>query len=272
MAKQIIPATLREVMARPDFPRWALTAAAVVALVGGLTAAGLLGGEPISRHGDLTETSSLLAPAAPALRIWVVLGVLFALYVAWQWLPVAPDQARAQASCYPATGALFLAGLWFVMALAGGVFLCALLSVGLVVCLAWGLARMRSLPSTFGVRHLTQAPFAVGLGWAMIVCLSSIGSLLATWGSRAFWMSADVWAMLAVIGLLGTGMALIRYLPGRLYTALGLAWGLLWLGYARLLRSPRSIPVALVAGLASGLIVISAVAVFLWVRTRARHG
>ncbi len=272
MANQITVATVREVIGKPAVARWVLTAAMGLSLVTGLAAGGLLGGRSIGREGDLSETSSLLSPAAQSLPVWAVLGVLFGLLVVWQWLPQAGEAPRATAVRHPAAAALLLAGLWFLSAWAGGVLLGAVLATALVVCLAWGLVRLSPLRASFGVRQLTQAPFALGLGWALVVGLGNLACLLTAGGASAFRVSAHVWAMLALIGALGIGMSFVRYLPGRAYTGLGMAWGLVWVGYARLLGSPRSIPVALVAGVSSGLILLATVAVYLSARTRARHG
>lgn len=261
-------ATWHEVASRPYVRRGVVTAAAVFCLQAALLTSGVVGGRSIT--GPLETAPSLLTPSAPGYRIWWVAYALLLAYAVWQWLPAARDEPRTVASAWPAAGALFLTGLWPYIAQADrpGVPVAVLL---LIVCLALALRAVAPIGSTLPVRLVTQVPFALTLGWVTVVLGGAVAHLLEAWGVPALWVGADVWAVLAVTGLLGLGMAFVRYFPGRLFTGLGLAWGFGWVAHGRLLDTPRSYPTGIVAVVASLLILVAAIAVFLWARSRARH-
>jgi hypothetical protein len=66
-------------------------------------------------------------------------------------------------------------------------------------------------------------------------------------------------------------MALLRYMPGRLYIACAMAWGFVYIAYARVMSAPRAFGVAVVALVSALLVLVAGIAVFLWARGRVRE-
>lgn len=105
----------------------------------------------------------------------------------------------------------------------------------------------------------------------VILTAGAVAGALVTHRVPAYFVSAETWGILGTTGLLGLGMALVRYFPGRLYIAAALSWGFVCIAYARVLGRPRSYFVGVVSLISALLILIAGVAVFLWARGRVRE-
>jgi hypothetical protein len=141
-----------------------------------------------------------------------------------------------------------------------------------VAALTWTLHVAGKVPGRgFLGRQFTQLGLAVTLGWMSVISADALAASLSAHHVRAVWISAETWGILATTALLGFGMALLRYLPGRLYIAIAMAWGFVWIAYARVLIAPKAYGLAVVALVCALLVLIAGVSVFLWARGRRRE-
>jgi hypothetical protein len=252
--------------------RLVLTVAYLFCLVSGLARFGVVDDPSRSLASVLSPTASLLAPALPANRLWWLVMVGLGSQVAWTWLPNNADEARVRAVAYPSALSIALLGLWFVVLRDGGFAMATAVSAAVVAASAWALQVAGGVPTRrFLGRQLTQIGLAVTLGWMSVLTADSLAAALAAHQVEAIWISPETWGILATTALLGFGMALLRYLPGRLYIAIAMAWGFVWIAYGRAVGQPRSLGLAVVALVSALLVLIAGVAVFLWARGRVRE-
>ncbi len=264
MTSAVAPVTLRTAARQDWFRQTAVTLAGLFLLVAALIDAGTIS---IPRRPATPPAVGLLTPSPIADRVWLVIDVALLVYVVWQWLPFAGSSRRARLTGYPVATALVAKALWLITALIGWSLVSILLMVGFAASLAWVLTAGTRAAAGFAVRQITQVPFALSLGWTVILIGSAVGSL----GFSAPFLSSEVWGVLGVTGLLGLGMALVRYFRGRVFIAASMAWGFVWIAHARLLGGQRAYGVAVVSIVAAGLILIAGLAVFLWARARVRE-
>ena len=248
-----------------------LTVAYVFCLVGALAAFGVIPDPAPNLSSVLTAEASLLGTAPEAERLWWVALVGLGCYVVWMWFRPGVNERRARAIAYPAAATLALLGTWFFVVRAD-------LTLGAVVALAVVAALIVTLHvadrvaiDRFFGRQLTQLGAAVTLGWMSVLAAETVAAALAARHVRPPYLSSETWGILAATALMAYGMAIIRYLPGRLYIAAAMAWGFVWLAYARLLEVPRSYGLAVVALVSALLVLVAGVAVFLWARGRVRE-
>jgi hypothetical protein len=265
------PVTLAQALATDGVRRVVLTISYLFCLVGALAAFGVVSDAAPDLSSILSPTSSLLATAAEADRLWWVVMVGLGTYVAWMWLRAGASEPRAQAMAYPTSAGLALLGVWFFV-VRGDLVLGSVVGSAVLAALIYTLRVADTMPSRrFLGRQFTQLGAAVTLGWMAVLTSETIAAALAAHHVQPAFLSVETWAILATTGLMAYGMALLRYLPGRLYIALALAWGFLWLAYARLLGEPRSYGLAVVALVSAMLVLVAGVAVFLWARGRVRE-
>ncbi len=266
------PVTFSQALATDGVRRVILTVSYLFCLVAALAAFGVIDDPPPSLSTILTPTASLLSPAVEADRLWWVVMIGLGVYVGWIWLPVNSGEARGRAIAYPASAALGLLGVWFFVVRGGELVIGALASLAVVAALIRTLHVSNSTPSrSFLGRQFTQIGFAVTLGWMSVLTADTIAAALAAHHVPAIAISAETWGILATTALLGFGMALMRYLPGRLYIAMAMAWGFVWIAYGRVMDTPKAYGLAVVALLCAVLVLVAGVAVFLWARGRTRE-
>ncbi|MHB1010583.1 MAG: hypothetical protein ACYC1E_15440 [Propionibacteriaceae bacterium] len=248
-----------------------LTVSYVFCLVGALAAFGVIPDPAPNLSSVLTAEASLLGTAPEAERLWWVALAGLGCYVVWMWFRPGVNERRARAIAYPAAATLALLGTWFFVVRAD-------LTLGAVVALAVVAALIVTLHvadrvaiDRFFGRQLTQLGAAVTLGWMSVLAAETVAAALAARHVRPPYLSSETWGILAATALMAYGMAIIRYLPGRLYIAAAMAWGFVWLAYARLLEVPRSYGLAVVALVSALLVLVAGVAVFLWARGRVRE-
>lgn len=263
------PVTFAQAAATDGVQRVVLTVSSLFCLVGALAGFRVIDDRSPSLSEVLTPDLSLLAPAGDADRLWWVVLVGLGTYVAWMWLPINAGEARGKAIAYPASCSMFLLGIWFFVVRGGEPTAGALTSIAVLAALIWTLRVADGTPSRrFIGRQFTQIGLAVTVGWMSILSADLIAAALAAHHARADFVTAETWGILATTALLGFGMALLRYLPGRLYIASAMAWGFVWIAYGRVLATPRSYALGVVALVSALLILVAGVAVFLWARGR----
>jgi len=269
---RIGPVTLKDALATDGVRRVIVTVSYVFCLVGALACFGVIDDTAHSLSTLFSPTASLLAPALLAHRLWWVVLVGLGGYAAWMWLPTNAGDPRGRVIAYPSAIAMGMLGMWFFVVRGGGLELRAVASLVVVAALIWTLHVAGKVPSRrFLGRQLTQLGLAVTLGWMSVISGDAIATSLSAHHVKAVWISAETWGVLATTALLGFGMALLRYLPGRLYIAIAMAWGFVWIAYARALMAPTAYGLAVVALVCALLVLIAGVAVFLWARGRERE-
>ena len=267
------PVSLSQALATDGVRRVVLTVAYLFCLVGALNAFGVIDDRPPTLAEVLPPTASLLAAAAEADRLWWVVMVGLGVYAAWMWLPVSAGDPRGRAVAYPASASMALLGVWFFVVRGGELIPAAVSVLTVLATLIWTLRVAGGVPSrTFLGRQFTQLGLAVTLGWMSVVAAEILAGASAAHHVRAIAVSGETWGILAVTALLGFGMALLRYLPGRLYLACAMAWGFVWIAYARLLGSPKAYGLGVVSLICAPLVLIAGVTVFLWARGRTHEG
>lgn len=266
------PVTLAQALASDGVRRVIVTVSYLFSLVGALAALGVVDSGSYELSTVLTPTLSLLAAAAEADRLWWVVLLGLALYVGWLWLPGNAASPRSRTMAYPSAVSLTILGIWFFQIRSGELVSSALVSLLVVACLMWTLRAAERAPSRgFVGRQCAHLGFAAALGWMTVLSTGAIAGALVRHHVPAYFVSAETWGILGTTALLGAGMALVRYFPGRLYIAATLSWGFVWIAYARVVGQPRSYFVAVVALVSALLILIAGVAVFLWARGRVRE-
>lgn len=260
------PTTLGQAMQTDGARRVAVTAGAAICAVGLA-----LVGSSVSDSGGgyFTSSSTLLAPSGPAFAIWGLIYALLAVYVVWQWLPMARTSARARITGWPAAWSLALNGCWLLVTGADWLWVSVVVILALWAVLVWLLVRVsRAGHAGVIVRQLNQLPFGIYLGWTTVAAGANVAAALASTGWSPPLMGAQSWGVAAVIAVLVVGMALVRFLPSRVPLSMAMAWGLAWIAHARLVGEPRSIPVAVAAAVSSVLVIVAAITVLSWIRSR----
>lgn len=266
------PVTLSQALATNGVRRVILAVSYAFCLVGSLAGFGVIDDRLPPLSTVLSATGSLLAPAAQADRLWWVVLVGLGTYVAWMWVPVNAHEERGRAIAYPASIAMALLGIWFFVVRSGELVVGAVSSVAVLAALIWTLRVADKVPSHhFLDRLFTQLGLAVTVGWMSVLTATTISGAFADHHARAVYLSAETWGILGTTALLGFGMTLLRYLPGRLYIASAMAWGFTWIAYERVLGAPRAYGLGVVALVSALLVLVAGVAVFLWARGRVRE-
>ena len=266
------PVTLAQALASDGVRRVIVTISYLVSLVGALAAFGVVDSRSRRLSEVLTPTLSLLAAATQADRLWWVVLLGLAVYVGWLWLPGNAADPRSRAMAYPSAITMTILGIWFFLIRGGELLGGALVSLLVVGSLMVTLRAAATVPGRgFICRQCAQLGFAAALGWMTVLTAGAIAGALVTHQVPAYFVSAETWGILGTTALLGVGMAMVRYFPGRLYIAAALSWGFVCIAYARVIGQPRSYFIGVVALVSALLILIAGVAVFLWARGRVRE-
>ncbi len=271
-ARSAQPLTVHDLRAfvRSDFSRRVavLLACAVTALMlwpAWSTGAGL----PAATEGLIRPNATPLSPAVFSHAIWGPVVGLVLVYAVWVWLPWSQRSRRVQVTAYPVTIALLLLAGWLWAVEWGRLRSSAVLVVAVWVALVMALVRSARAESVgFVDRQVTQLPFALLLGWMTVLGAANLALLGREWGIRPWQIPPETWWVLAVVAVLAVAMALVRFLPGRVVIGSAVAWGLGAIAYARLLGQPRAYGVAVACIVSALLILVAAIAVLLWLRTR----
>lgn len=253
-----------------DFSRrLAVLLAGLLSLVVATAAIGSLDGIPDATGGLFAPDATPLSPASSAHLIWAPALILVVGYAVWVWLPWSRRSGRVEVTAYPATIAILLMTCWLATVEAGGIRTSAVLAVAVWAALFVTLGRSARVRSVgFLDRQATQLPFAVLLGWMTVMAATNLALVAKRWGLRPWQVPPETWWVLGVVAILAVAMVVVRYLPGRLFVAGGVAWGLVMIGYARLFGQPKAYAVAVVSLVCALLVLVAAVTVLLWLRTR----
>lgn len=241
-----------------------VAASAVIAVVGAFVGSGAAGGTPIqdAAGGALGANATILAPAGPAFSIWSVIYVGLLAYAVWQLFPSQAARPRQRTLGYWMVASLLLNAAWILSVQFGFLALSAVFIVLLLAVLVCAFVLLQRTPGS-GVAEAIVFDGTVGLylGWVMVATVANITSVLMVAGFGGFGWAPGAWgvALLAIVA--GIGVALAVWGRGRLTPAIAISWGLCWIGVSRLSGSLVSVPVAVTAFVAAGIVLVATVAV-----------
>lgn len=190
----------------------------------------------------------LLAPVERGFLIWGLIYLGYACYLLWQWLPSRMATRRARVTGWHVAGSLVLTAGWLESVRDGRWWAAVGMLVVLSVVLAWALARLDEKPSRRLVDWLTrEGVLGMHLGWTVVLTLVTMSAALAHDGRSATGRWPELITLGALAVITGAALALLGRFSRQWTMGLAMAWGLGWIGYARVLESPRSLPVAAMA-------------------------
>lgn len=209
----------------------------------------------------ISASGSRLAPAAPTFGIdWLLVGALLA-YAGWQLRRSQRRRTIHRQLGWWAAGVALLDAAWpLALVWPGsrtlGLWIAAALLCGLVAVLV---RAVRVIQRASDPRHLDlvliDLTFGAHLGWTSVMAPATIASALVASGFRPRWWIDDL-AAAVVLAALAVALSwwCVR-LGDRIAVALSAAWGLIWIGVARLTGEPRSVFVAILSLLVAAHIV-----------------
>ena len=248
-----------------DLARQIVVISAVVfMIIAAMVGVGLFGGTNVRdlQGGALDADATVLAPGRQAFSIWSVNYLLMIAYAVWQALPGQRARQRQRGAGWWIALTAVLNGLWLLAAQFLNLFATVVAIVILLVALAATYRLLVLVPAEgWGDRILMDVTVGMHLGW---VSLATVANVTA-------WLAADVvpdldartqvvWGVivLIVVALVGLGIALGTRGAGivtRIAPALAMAWGLVWIGVARLTGQPHTVGVAVTAFIVALVIV-----------------
>lgn len=251
--------------------------AAVVWVLGTAVGVGILGqgGVPSQAGGLLSDHATLIAPHGPAFSVWFLIYVGMVGYVVWQWLPSATESVWAAATRVPAALALALNGIWLQVTFADQLGLSVLVILGILVSLCWIVSVARTLPRGAGPSLLwVEVTCGLYLGWICVATIANVAAWLVSLGVSATGENAVALTivMILVVVVLASVMlrstSMVGFQAGFTFTV---AWGLAWVGVARLVGELQSAPVGWAAlAAAAGVLVLGLTHVVMAVRSRTK--
>lgn len=234
----------------------------IVATAGAFLGSGVLGGTPIAEAagGWLNEDSTPLAPASAAFRIWSVIYLGLLAYSVWQLLPAQRRSERHRALRPWAVASMLLNAAWIWVVQLGWLALSLVVIVVLLAVLGWILRLLvRTGSAGWAESLITDGTFGLYLGWVTIATVANTSAVLGAAGFDGFGLPIAVVAsvVLAVAALIGVATAWRS--GGRIAPALALSWGLAWITVGRLDGGLESTGTAVAAGIASAVVLVTAV-------------
>ncbi len=227
---------------------------------------GLLRLLPVVRIGrvkaTLAASGTRLAPSTAAFVIDGALVVCLIGYALWQFLPHQRSRAlhRTLGWC-PALVAVFDAAWPLVItgpgALVVRLWLAGVLVTGLCAVLALNLHRIHHSPDLkHADLYLVDLPFGIHLGWTTVLAPASVAAAIVESGLRPAWWLSDLLAIGVLVAIAGLLTWWCFWLGDRMAVAFSAAWGLAWIGVARITSTPHSGIVAACAFVAAAHVVI----------------
>lgn len=250
-----------------DLARQIVVISAVVfMIIAAMVGVGLFGGTNVRdlQGGALDADATVLAPGRSAFSIWSVIYILMIAYAVWQALPGQRARDRQRRAAWWIALTAVLNGGWLLAAQFLTLPATVIAIVVLLVALAATYRLLVIVPAAgWGDRLLMDVTVGIHLGW---VSLATVANVTA-------WLAADIvpavdertqvlWGVivLIVVALVGVGIAVGTRGAGlvtRLAPALAMAWGLFWIGVARLTGEPHTVGVAVTTFVVAAVIVVA---------------
>lgn len=249
-----------------------VTGSAAACAYGTLLGFGVIG-IPVedSAAGALSAEATVLAPAGAAFSIWSLIYLGLLGYVILQWLPRNAGNDRFRRTGWLAGVSMVLNAAWILVTQQGLVWLSVAVILALAVVLGLTVERLSGVQE-YGLteRIFVDGTFGAYLGWVTIASCANVAAA----GHASGWTTGSIGDQVLAVAVLMVAIVLgavfAWHLGGRISVALALAWGLAWIGIARLTGSPESTIVG-AAGLMAAAIVLATPILERSV-PRARHG
>lgn len=233
----------------------AVAVGAFAAIVGAAWGSGAFGGTPMAQAADgaLAPDATLLGAATPAFQIWSVIYLGLVLFAIVQALPSRANLELYRSTAWWILASMILNAVWIAVVQAGWLVVSAPVLVAIVAVL-WVTATRAAAATDGG--HLDRATthITVGLylGWAAVATAANIAAIARPIGTA--WALVSIAVVLAVVGY-----AVLRVASRAIGVSIALAsaWGLTWIGIARL-DAPHNSAVEIVAFVAAGLALLLA--------------
>lgn len=240
----------------------AVISSVVFMIIAAMVGTGLFGGTNVRelQGGALDADATVLAPGTPAFSIWTAIYVLMVAYTIWQALPGQRASERQRAAGWWMAATAVLNGCWLLAAQ----FLTLIATVLAIVVLLIVLGLTLRVLVTHDVRGasggsestaerrlnslLMDGTVGLHLGWVSLATVANITAWLAAEVVPAMDASAQtVWGIAVLVVVAAVGIAVAIGTRGRVAPALAMAWGLSWIGIARLTGEPHAPGVAATA-------------------------
>lgn len=250
----------------------AVISSVVFMVIAAMVGTGLFGGTNVRelQGGALDADATVLAPGTPAFSIWTAIYVLMVAYTIWQALPGQRASERQRAAGWWIAATAVLNGCWLLAAQ----FLTLIATVLAIVVLLIVLGLTLRVLVTHDVRGasggsdstaerrlnslLMDGTVGLHLGWVSLATVANITAWLTAEVVPAMDASAQtLWGIAVLVVVAAVGIAVAIGTRGRVAPALAMAWGLSWIGIARLTGEPLAPGVAATA-FAVGLVVLVA--------------
>lgn len=203
--------------------------------------AGVVGGTPVAEAagGWLGQDATPLAPATPAFRVWSLIYLGLVAYSVWQVLPSQRRSSRQRRLRPWAVASMLLNAAWIWSVQLDQLTVSLVVIVVLLGVLVRILVLMIETPAETRVGAvLADGTFGLYLGWVTVATVANVAAVLAAHGVDGLGTQSGSWddvaAAVVLAGAAAVGVATAWRSGGRLMPAVGLAWGLAWIGVARL--------------------------------------
>ncbi|MWB99678.1 tryptophan-rich sensory protein [Agromyces seonyuensis] len=237
----------------------AVAAAAAIAVVAGLSGAGVFGGVRAQDvdGGALDSDATHLAPGSGALVIWTAICVGYVLFAIWQFFPNERTKPRQRAAGWWVAMSMLLNAVWILVVQAGLVVLSVLVVAALLAALAVAFRQLQQTEAAGPIDVLVaDGTVGLSLGWVSVASAANVAAALVAVGFDGFGWPADVWSVLIILVLTGIGIAIAIIGRGRFAPAIAIVWGLAWIAVARLTDDPYSLTTAIAAFVAATVIAL----------------
>lgn len=200
---------------------------------------------------------ALLSPDHNWYWIWPLIALTLVAHSLYQWRPSQRSTPRQQRSGWW-VGTASLLMLVLTAALHTGIFTLALLSAVTIAAALTQAIRQFNLYTARSdtERQLTDDIIGLFYGFAVIQAMSTLSIWLTQRGWDIPGIPAALWAIAGLLLCIWIAAFYSMTERGRITIALGLAWGLFWLVFPRILGEVTSVWVALGAALGAFIVIL----------------
>lgn len=220
-----------------------VTASAIFCVLGTLVGTGVIGTRVAeSSGGDLAADATLIAPAGPAFSIWSVIYLGLGAYTLWQWRTANAATSRHRRTAWLAALSMVLNAAWLLVTQVGWLWVSVAIIVALLVTCAKIVERLTEAPPSGPLElAVVDGTFGLYLGWVCVAVCANIAATLVASGVPATGTVPTVLTVAVLLVVIVVAAKLGRLFGGNWFVAAGIAWGLAWVGVARLTDRPQSV-------------------------------
>ncbi|WP_120004076.1 hypothetical protein [Nesterenkonia muleiensis] len=213
--------------------------------------------QEVHAEGWFSGEHALLSPDHNWYWIWPLITLTLVAHAIYQWTGSQHSTPRQQRSGW-LVGTASCLMLVMTTALHAGIFTLALLSAAVIAGVLTQAIRQFNLYTARSdtERQLTDDVVGLFYGFALIQTMSALSVWLTHRGWEVPGVSATFWAMVGLLLCIWTAAFYSMTERGRITIALGLAWGLFWLVFPRILGEVTSVWIALAAAMGAFIVIL----------------